>query len=193
MISVIKLTDGWLTDWGQEGGRFKEWVRSMNLTAINHGWFYAIRMEPVHFCHNVMRVISWLPFLWDDRDFDNAYLWRTMRYKISRMREHISEHRIHEGWEQTVGEMEVAEYILTRLIEDKYCEKEWDEYHKKYPRWFDSLKESDEPGVRVAMSDCSEERHAEASRIFGLEENAKQYDSELIGQWLHRHWRGWWD
>ena len=116
----MELTDGWLTDWGESGGALKEWVRSLHLSAVNHGWIKTLASEPVYLCQNALHVISWIPVLWRDRDWDNTYLWIMLREKLRRMRLHHETERITTDWSEVSEQIRAVEIRLDRLIEDEY-------------------------------------------------------------------------
>jgi hypothetical protein len=62
------------------------------------------------------RFIAWFPILWKDEDWDSAYLFEIMRFKISRMRRSIDENKIFVGYEKVVRDMRVAEELLSRIV-----------------------------------------------------------------------------
>ncbi len=62
----------------------------------------------------IKRFIVWFPILWKDEDWDNAYLFEIMRFKISRMRQEIASNQRHLCWEKKVRAMQTAEELLKR-------------------------------------------------------------------------------
>lgn len=75
----------------------------------------------------VKRLIAWLPIIWRDEDWDPAYLYEIMRFKISRMRLNIEQNARHYGWERNVKDMKVVEELLNRAA---FSEFHWDNYVK---------------------------------------------------------------
>jgi hypothetical protein len=63
----------------------------------------------------IQRFIAWFPILWNDEDWDEAYLFAIMRFKISRMRKEIEKNKRHVGYQKTVRDMKVAEELLARV------------------------------------------------------------------------------
>lgn len=189
-MDIMELTDGWLTDWGKEGGRLKEWVREVHLEAINHGLVPALLAWPGRWLRAAANAVSWLPFLWDDRDWDQAYLWRVMREKIRRMRLHHERDQVISDWERVAGEMRRAEEILTRLIEDDYAVSDWLEHERKYGSILDRT-EPGPDGTRVIKS-LGEEASDDLRAIADREWSLKRADAELLGKHLASSWWGWW-
>lgn len=191
-MSIIDATDGWLTDWSQEGGRFKEWVRGLSLNSINHGWVSTLISEPGHWWRSFCHVLSWLPFLWDDRDFDQAYLWKMMREKLRRMRQHQETCGISADAGKVAEEIKVAETVLDRLLADAYTDADWAEHERR----FGSLKSKwvlMPDGSMALPSSHDTEEGADTRRISERGETLRQADSAFLGKWLAEHWFGWWD
>ena len=69
------------------------------------------------------RFFAWFPIIWKDEDWDSAYLFEIMRFKISRIREEIEKNKRHIGYEKDVRDMKVAENLLHRIaFSDFYWE-----------------------------------------------------------------------
>jgi len=181
MIGITDLTDGWLVDWSQNGGRFKEWIRDIELTAINHGYFYAIVHQPVYFYRRAKHVLSWVPILWDDFDWDSMYMMILMREKLRRMRNHFIEEHIVEDYEKIALEILIAENTLTRLIDDVYVDKDWEEHRKKYGEF------------KLGKKSSGEEESNDVRRIGEKEAAAQLADAKFLGDWIAIHYRTWWD
>jgi hypothetical protein len=61
------------------------------------------------------RFFVWFPILWKDEDWDSAYLFEIMRFKISRIRKEVEKNKRHIGYEKDVRDMKVAEELLNRM------------------------------------------------------------------------------
>jgi hypothetical protein len=194
-FSIIDFTDGWLTDWGKSGGRFKEWVRGMELDAISNGWWHSISREPGSWWRRIKHVVSWIPYLWDDYDFDQVYLWKIMREKLRRMREDHEESQFIADWKRVADEIRVAENILTRLIEDKYANEDWERHHKQYGEPFPDFLREELPDGSVMhhpRPDPDGRCGADIKRITDREWSRKKADAKFLGQYMAKHWWRWW-
>lgn len=192
-FDLINLTHGWLTDWGKEGGWFKEWVRDMSLSSINHGWLYAIRMQPVYAFRSTCHALSWMPFMYQDRDWDHAYLLRLMHEKLKRMRLYQEKHGNSVNHMEIAHSIKVAETLLDRLIKDDYCAAEMLTHWEKFEvdkRWNSGTKTDDGCTIIPAPS---EEEWKDSKRIYDKEEALRKQDLEFFGKWFARHIRSWWD
>ena len=176
-MGIIDLTDGWLTDWGETGGRFKEWVRCIELNSINHGYIHTLLCEPGNFWRQFLHVVSWLPALWDDRDWDHAFLYIMIREKLSRMR--TSE--IEFGGKEHADQMKEAVGCLDRLIRDDYVAKDWAAHEKKYGSPLGAKRD----GIRAGVS-------ASVRRIGKKEDELIKRDLETFVRIFADHSREWW-
>jgi len=63
----------------------------------------------------IKRFIAWFPIIWHDEDWDYAYLFKIMQFKISRIRKEVEKNQRHLNWEKDVRDMKVAEELLSRI------------------------------------------------------------------------------
>ena len=63
------------------------------------------------------RLAIWIPVIFNDEDFDYAFLLRIMHTKIGLMREHIGETDLLENTSQVVAQMELAEEMIEDILE----------------------------------------------------------------------------
>lgn len=68
----------------------------------------------------VVNVVSWIPFLWNDYDYDYSTILRLLEYKISRLRKHVEKHRMHTCWAKDAKQMRRAELVCKRLYKGNY-------------------------------------------------------------------------
>ena len=84
----------------------------------------------------IKRVLSWLPFLWYDNDWDgDTCLLDVMQYKIQRMRRNMLEDDVFPSKDRNkyADDMGYCIEIINRIRDDDYCNKEYEEVFKKHP------------------------------------------------------------
>jgi hypothetical protein len=69
---------------------YKSLAQYIYLESSIFNFFYKRYRITANFSYNVGRVYKWLPILWNDRDFDYAFLWPILRKKIENMEKVIS-------------------------------------------------------------------------------------------------------
>ena len=146
-------------------------------------------MQTLRLIRRLKRILSWLPVLWHDEDWDHAHLWHILRHKLSSMRDYHKEYGISADRLQIALEINSCVEALDRLIDDDYLSGDWDAFHKKYPMQFESVR--GENYSRVIP--LPEEGREQFSRLVADEDAARQLDSAFVTNTLHKHWFGWWD
>jgi hypothetical protein len=69
----------------------------------------------------VINLIHWLPIIWNDRDFDQNYLYRILHKKLEHMESFFrSEHAYTACTDSTANEISEAKIILQRLLSNTY-------------------------------------------------------------------------
>ena len=92
----------------------------MNIIRLSR-WFFSHDIIDIYY--NIRRIISWIPILWKDRNFDYSYLYIIMQFKISHMRKR-AECNITTTSMRDAKYMKICEKLLDILIkEDNICYK----------------------------------------------------------------------
>lgn len=69
---------------------------------------------------SIQTTITWLPVIWNDRQWDSCYIEIILLKKITLMRKYTKERQFYVGWENEVKWMTRCIELLTMLIENKY-------------------------------------------------------------------------
>ena len=77
-------------------------------------WFWNVRS----LFASLRRLWAWLPIIWEDRDFDQAYLYRIMAFKLRRMQRVVGDDGYHVGSERDAKNIAICAHILERLASD---------------------------------------------------------------------------
>jgi len=157
----------------------------------------------------IKRFIAWFPIIWRDEDWDSAYLFEIMRFKISRIRKEIDTNKRHVGYQKHVRQMKVVEELLSRIAYNRvYSDFYWDlsqrlrDLEKQgkcaCPEKTYCFKPStyDQAGKLLTseLVDLSCDYCKAARRRWFKEEDAKQNaDFEYLFRHLQKHVKGWWD
>lgn len=138
-------------------------------------WKYWLNL-PGDIWEFLVRMRDYAPLLWEDRDWDYAYLLHMMKFKLKRMRPVINQgmaaHR-----EQRAIEIHQAEVMIDNIFEDPD-----DEWSMHYDQWDSHIK---------AFKDCKNRKeHLKALRL-----TQKREERNWKALWAHldKNLRGWWD
>lgn len=145
-----------------------------------------------NFYYTLRRVWKWLPILWRDRDWDYHFILDIWIAKLRFTREHLDIVRRHVEWKKDVRSLRETEKVLERLKDrDKYVEKDYREYHKKYPvKWV-------KKGEIVKAEDVGKQNLKKRSRdmreIMKKQKRLVREDTRLLAKLLENHLYSWWD
>lgn len=79
-----------------------------------------------------IKVGEWAAVLADDYDSDWGSVLTMLRFKLSRMSKHMTDHKFFEGYEEIAAEVDVAVGMLDKLMADEYEDKHLEAYYSEY-------------------------------------------------------------
>ena len=150
----------------------------------------------------IKNIVKWMPIVWEDRDWDHAYIMYALRFKIKNTADYIEKHKRYEDWERDVERMRLCVRLFDALEQDIY-ESEYHDYYetesfvkegyykstpirddletylKKYPNYYRRLSNKDK------------ERNVWAALKIGMARN--QRASDLLFELIKRNIYNWWD
>lgn len=129
-------------------------------------WSTNVRYILNQLISGIKNVVRWAPVIWDDQDYDWAFLAKIMEYKLRRSSQLEFTFGHHTNSARDGRNMLVCAELLKRLREDRYYEEAKDPFDNKY----------DEVRVRVLQS-------------MRQSKSDQEYLGKMIGKWL----TFWWD
>lgn len=131
--------------------------------------------SPIAIIRRVFRktkaAVQWAIFSWGDYDYDYSSIYRVMRWKISRIRTHLTEHNIKEGHEEVTKVMRKAERILRRLERD----------------WHECI------AARLERESKPIDKHAAMIQRHSLSQKLRRDDFDRLNEIFKNHSDAWWD
>ncbi len=137
----------------------------------------------------MFRVMQYLPVIWRNEDWDYAWIYRLMAYKLERVEKCLANDKLHENAERYARQVRVCRILLERLEKDEYCEKELEEYYQRWGK-AEFLNNALVKSKVVTEQDRLESAE-EIRRIFTKEEERRTRDLDtfwLVFKKYHRHW-----
>jgi hypothetical protein len=102
----------------------------------------------------IKNLITWLPVVWKDRDWDSYYIFKILEHKLKLQSKGISRRDIHLNAKRDSEIMMTCVRLMERLREE-YYRMEYTDYHEsKY--WFEEIK--DKPGYSSWKSKIESEK-----------------------------------
>lgn len=73
-----------------------------------------------NFWQFLQRLWRWLPILWQDRDWDHAYILIIWRFKLQQVREHLDSKGVEQRCtlDKKLHNIRTVELLLSRMLED---------------------------------------------------------------------------
>lgn len=78
------------------------------------------------------RIWAYIPILWHDRDWDYAFILRLLKFKLERTRKRIVANDFISEAKQVGEEIQHAEMLIERYLEDDYCREEMKAHEDKW-------------------------------------------------------------
>lgn len=144
----------------------------------------------------VARLFAYAPIIWRNEDWDWAYLFELMEFKIRRMQNVHEGDTIHLHHKRRARELQIAAHLLKRIRTDDYASKDYDEYLEKWGELtWKPLKDG------LSMLDGRENVHSEQDavncradfkRISARELTLSSQDEAMLFSLLRKRFRYWW-
>ena len=146
----------------------------------------------------IKRLIAWIPVLWKDREWDHAFLYDIIHFKLSQMEKHSrTSIMVHER----VGkQIRYAMFLIDRIREDDYHQEEWKAHNEKWGelRW-DSFPAERKGYVcldihrpKARAMGMEELERAESSELWRKAGEAREKDLDRLFRHMRKYVQGWW-
>ena len=126
-------------------------------------------------------------------EFDHSFVLHTLRFSLSRLRGCIARgYHLHK--DRDARQIRICEMLCTRLLENKYGDKLWEEFDKRWEGtnthgWMSSL----EDGERLPDPEEKKKISKEVLAIGYYETRQRKQDYKLLFNILERRLESWWD
>lgn len=143
-----------------------------------------------HFFYRIKRLLDWIPVIWNDCDFDYAFLLEILQFKLKKMLEWFESDKPNaESAPVTAREIKAVLAYLDRYFNETYCKAEYTEFDIKnglsndddFWTWqvkFQALPESAKQEWRDLGVQAETDMHNDLMQVFDL---------------LKQNIEGWWD
>lgn len=138
------------------------------------------------------RLFKWFPILYRDRDWDQNFLFEIIQFKMKCMRDHLDKFG-DEVWvsrQRKIKQLKTCEMLLERLMNNNYCEFEYDEINKKYGKV--RLGRKGMYRAKALREKDKKEELKEFRRLMRKEKLMYKQDMDLFCKIFSKHSGGWW-
>jgi len=143
-----------------------------------------------HFFYRVKRFLDWLPVIWNDADFDYAYLLEILQFKLKKMLEWFDSDKPNvESAPQTAKEIKEVLFCLDRYFNETYRKVEYAEFDVKY-----GLSSDDDFWTWHNKFQALPEEAKQEWRNLGMQAGTDmRNDLMQVFDLLKQNIEGWWD
>jgi hypothetical protein len=151
------------------------------------------------FIKNIKRLIKWTPVIWNDREWDQDYLYAILEFKIKNMQEFYESgqsNTCQESVNETISEMKEIRRLIDRIRNDVYLDETSVEFNKKYPNYYkDAFNFEPVEGKSYSrlVSKAGKEAESEHRLCCEFAEKNKQEERKQLFGLLRDKIEGWWD
>lgn len=144
--------------------------------------------------YGIRNLIRWFPVIWNDRDWDQAYIYELLHKKFEHMELLHRKHSYKLYSNKTADELRTAKSLCKRLQNNNYLLNALIEYHKKYGENDNYLTFEKLPngGSKVVFTNNNEQRKMFKKAGVHRDYMEKQ-DIEYLFNFIKNHIQKWWD
>lgn len=122
------------------------------IEKITNWWWDNIGWKIRDIYRSIRSVIRWFPVIWNDRDWDDWYIYKILQTKLKFQSKYIGDRDIHTRAKRDAEVMNICVRLIDKLMEDFY-DMEYLDYHESTFSFVDS----DKPDYkRLEITDTSE-------------------------------------
>jgi len=137
---------------------------------------------------------KWFPVIWNDRDWDQCYLYKFLHFKLQNMED------LHRNYGHSLDNRKIADKIkvckllLDRLIKDEYYENAFKNHDKKWGELELDWNSNCLIKRPYAITEKEKEKELkEFNRLCQHELYLRRQDINYLFKLMAKHVEGWWD
>ena len=156
--------------------------------------FYKIKNHIRNIKYGLANIITYIPIIWKDRDWDHYFLLVLMEKKLERMEKLQRNYGNGLYSERYARQLQICKVLCNRLSKDDYCRSEYDKHSSK---WGDLEFSSNKIRFISRKNVITEEDRKKESRevlsIYNKSNYIRNEDKNLLFKTMKRHLLNWWD
>lgn len=139
----------------------QEWITLKN---IQDWWWMNIGYRIRNFFRSIKNVIRWFPIIWKDKDWDDSYIFKILKFKLQNQAKYIGDRDWHESAKRDAEIMLLCTRLIDKLVNDDYGIEYFD-YHETKFRFIDI---PDKPGYKEMLFDEISEHYDDYFKKYPL-------------------------
>lgn len=154
-----------------------------------------IKSPYYNFVQGIKNVFAWLPIIWQDREFDKAYLYIILHKKLKLMEEfYLSDLPAAVGANKLGKQMKVARILCGRLVNQDYLVNATKDIEARYGRHDLEFEPCpDHSGYFQMVNKRTPQEEIEYKRAYVHSDYMEKQDREYMFDLIKKKIDGWWD
>lgn len=155
------------------------------------------------FKNGIIMTIKWFPIIWNDRQWDQVFLYEIIRKKLTLIEEAFKSSKAYsKSSKREANNIRLCILLLDRLIEDNYIENVYKFHHQKWGEpnfeWEDIPEIEGYSKLKITklnVTTLKEEKQEqkEHMNLMFHENYLREQDLEYLFHVIKKHVRNWWD
>jgi len=150
----------------------------------------------------IKNLIIWFPIIWNDKNWDYAYLLKILEFKLTLMRDTLKKNNITTSVNRQVKQIDYALYLLKDKEHIEKEQKEWDAKWGEVDYFPEEFSIKVDQGISYSRLWTLKKEHTEEEYQQAYKEMSELYDLEykrIEDRWnrlfkhLKLYMKGWWD
>ena len=117
------------------------------MKRLYYWWVWYGRYIPRNISEGIRNLIKWFPTIWNDRDWDDHYIWQILKVKLTHQAHFTSTKGIHLNAERDAQRMRLCVRLIDK-IQDEYYQAEYMSYGED-EFYFDSIEGTNSSQLRI--------------------------------------------
>ena len=143
------------------------------------------------FYDGVKNIIRWIPIIYKDRDWDYFFFMNIIQFKLKNMEKFFKEYGVSVNSERDAREMRKCILLLDRIMEDNYCDREYNKLDKKWGKVI--IDNGKLCRSKIISEEDEKQERKEIKRLIERENSLKNQDMDLLFKILRKQIFSWWD
>jgi hypothetical protein len=112
-------------------------------------WKFEAQYYPSNLFKGIKNLIKWFKVIFNDRDWDDHYIWEILKFKLKNQANYIGKHNRHESAKRDVEIMMTCVKLIEK-IQDQYYITEYTNYYNTNISFVDSI---NHPGYKEMVEE----------------------------------------
>lgn len=145
----------------------------------------------------IFNTIKWLPIIWQDKDWDDYYFHRIMRFKLSKMEKFFrSDYCWGADSKKDADNIKYTVDLLDRIIDNVYLDEAMKPFNEKYPNHkhrFEFEPCENNPKLHKMINKDTEDQKQLRHECYNKADELEKKDLDELYKFLREHIKEWWD